>query len=182
MLTVFVCAVDGACGAEAQRAASASSSRAEGTAFTLRHGSARFPGSLCLRTTRRRRTDRDGVPGPGGPGRGSRSPGPRPGVSRATTAAKARRHAARQRCSWLDGEAELLGGVIAGAVGHFHGEREGPRGGGGAGELVVVISRRIGRYQRQPGRQRAGSYRPGVGRHPTGQEEVLRVGHPDSPG
>jgi hypothetical protein len=64
-----------------------------------------------------------------------------PAAAHAPWATAAKALGRSQRCSRLDGEAELLGGgLIAGAVGHFHGEREGSPGGGGGGQLVVVVT------------------------------------------
>jgi len=53
-------------------------------------------------------------------------------------------------CSWLDGEAERLGGLIAEPIGDLHGKAEGSGRRGRAGQLVVVVGG-TGGHQRQPG-------------------------------
>ena len=66
----------------------------------------------------------------------------------------------------IDGEAELLVGLLAVVVADPHGEGEGSCGGRRAGQLAVVIAAGVGTRERQPGRQRSGGHRPGVGRAP----------------
>jgi hypothetical protein len=84
-----------------------------------------------------------------------------------------------RQCSRMDGEGELLGGLLAVVVADLHGEGEGSRRGGRAGELVAGIARpRTAVLQGQAGREVAGGDRPGVGIAAAAEEEVLPVGLP----
>src|SRR5260370_6850519 len=65
------------------------------------------------------------------------------------------------RCSRLDGEAELLGGLPAERVGDLHREDERAGRGRRPGQLVADDGRGVRGAEREAGRELAGGHRPG---------------------